>query len=73
VEIIVRYKNGSLYRKDAKEWITLEDVRRMKPGSYSVIASNTKADITDEVMFLAEVDYVRRKGLWRTATVVVKG
>lgn len=70
--IITRYKNGTLYNKSKQTFITLDDIRRMKPGTYQVLEAKTARDITDEVMFLADVDNVRRKGLWRRATVVVR-
>jgi polyhydroxyalkanoate synthesis regulator protein len=70
--ILIRYKNNTLYNKSKQEFTTLEDVRGMKPGTYSVIESKTKKDITAEVVFLAAVDKVRRKGLWSKAQVVIR-
>lgn len=67
----VRYKNGNLYNRDTKEWVTLETVREMVAGTYTVVSSSTKEDITAEVDFLARVDEVRRQKLWSYATVVV--
>ena len=69
----VRYKNGNLYNRDTKEWVTLEIVRELAAGTYSVLSSSTKEDITAEVTFLADVDYVRRNRLWSRASVAVYG
>ncbi len=67
---IVRYKNGSLYCKDIKQWLTLQDVFEMAPFTFEVIEAKSKEDITAEVTFLARVDKVRREGAWNRATVV---
>jgi polyhydroxyalkanoate synthesis regulator protein len=70
--IIVRYKNGTLYNKSKQEFIALEDIRRLAEDTFCVVTSGTKKDITDEVMFLADVAWVRRKELWKKARVVLE-
>jgi polyhydroxyalkanoate synthesis regulator protein len=68
---VVRYKNGSLYCRETKQWLTLADLKNMPKLDYTVTDSKTKNDITAEVSFLADVDYVRRSNLWSHAAVVL--
>lgn len=71
MQMIVRYKNGTLYAKPQRKWLSLADIFQMPPTSYQVIENRTKEDITAEVAFLARVDYVKREKLWKWATVVI--
>jgi hypothetical protein len=69
MENIKRYKNGTLYSSIAKKFVNAEYVNCNK--DVRVIDCATKTDVTDEVNFLAAVEYVKEHNLYGVSKVII--
>lgn len=60
MEKIVRYTNGTLYSAQQKKFINIRGIIGRLPGDFYIVDAETKEDITNEVIFLAEVEHVKQ-------------
>jgi polyhydroxyalkanoate synthesis regulator protein len=72
MEKITRYKNGTMYSSENKVFVTYEGILHRAPGTFYVIESKTKKDVTKEVVFLAEVEDVKKNKSFDRAIILLK-